>query len=422
MKNNDTSILVEQYKKNYLKLKVNLDEKFEDLKKIIENNLKKSVEVSSSINRIVIILNQALEGLNFVDIENESYQEKTIQKKIHDLVVLERKKNNFLTLFHNKKEVIPKEKIKKFLAIKNTNMQKKIDMLIKQYLNAQADLLANYIAYHHVLRHSESVREICSYYPDATFEILVLKRHEVCTYNNKGFGLKLDAGLNVFDSGDSKAQTYFELTLAQKIQSKQIHFLKKINLINHVHAIVSPVTRAFQTALYATFTNNIVDKVTIDNHFSEKQSNFRIFASGRASNDFSFVASLFTEAGYQNVNVMQALKINGESEREFKNRVQQAYNSIVTSILDNKQGMTMTFVVGHGNINRAFIAKLNSEHKINGLEMDSYLEFAFGDQYQFMIVRDNLNKIVTVEFIGKYDHYGDKIVQNENSLSATLKK
>ena len=89
----------------------------------------------------------------------------------------------------------PREHIKTMLNL-NQNIRSTIDPLIQLYLEAQCEFMANYVAYFNATQQIERINAMRSKFPNEKIEVLLLKRHEVCSNFNKGFGFNPDTGLD----------------------------------------------------------------------------------------------------------------------------------------------------------------------------------------------------------------------------------
>ena len=126
-------------------------------------------------------------------------------------------------------------------------------------------------------------------------------------------------------------QSTFELSAAQSVQSKQLALMKEHGDLSYVQLIVSPVARAYETAIHATFTSDLPDSTIIDNHFAEKQMNTTFVSSGRASRHASSVAKDFIEKKFKKVVPMEDFIIPKETDSDFESRLAIAYKRIMNA-------------------------------------------------------------------------------------------
>ena len=295
----------------------------------------------------------------------------------------------------------PREQIKAMLNTIGIDFRATIDPYINNYLIAQRDILANHIALHNVLEQADRIKQLRSKYPDAHLEIIILKRHEVCSDLHKGFGFNPDTGLDALHF--QKGQSAFELTTSKSVQNQQLFLMRKFGLIDRVEMTVSPVTRAYETALHATFSPDLVDSVTVDNHFAEAQMNTVMVSSGRAYRFASDVAKDFVQAGYKNVSAQEDFLIPGEDKISFYKRRNEACRRILSH--HETEGVTMKIIVGHGGMNNGLIDRLKHSIKDNNIP-NARRTLDFGGQYNLIIVRDNNQRIIALDDGGKTNRYG----------------
>lgn len=295
----------------------------------------------------------------------------------------------------------PREQMKAMLNTVGINLRETIDPYIEDYLTAQRDVLANHVAVHNALEQADRINQLRSKYPDGQVEIIILKRHEVCSDLHKGLGFNPDTGLDALHF--QKGQSAFELTTSKSVQNQQLLIMRKLGLIDRVEMTVSPVTRAYETALHATFSPDLVDSVTVDNHFAEAQMNTVMVSSGRAYRFASDVAKDFIQAGYKDVRAQEDFLIPGENKISFFQRRNEACKRMLFH--HETEGVTMKIIVGHGGMNNGLIDRLKTTIKDNNIP-NARRKLDFGGQYNLIIVRDENQRIITLDDGGKTNRYG----------------
>lgn len=356
--------------------------------------------IQERINSIFSILSSSIVNLSDVSADIHDYR-----SRLRSLVVLHdsMQPNMFSKLAKTGLFNNTREQIKGMLNGVHHNIRETIDPFINNYLAAQRDLLASYIAMHNALELSERMQEMRHKYPDAQLEIIILKRHEVCSDLHKGYGFNPDTGLDALHF--SHGQSEFELSTSKSVQNQQLQIMKKLGYIDRVEMIVSPVKRAYETALFATFSPEFVDKVTVDNYFAEEQMNTTLISSGRAYRLPSDVANDFVARGYRDVRHGKDFIIHGENKMSFLARRNEAVRRLLFSEIQKKSGVPMKIVVGHGGMNHGIMVYLKESIKNNNIP-PSPKKLDFGGQYSLIIAKDKDGHILALDDVGKMNRYG----------------
>lgn len=376
---------------------------------VLRSNLKtilgKRFETASQekINGILSILEKSVKNLPALSDDNIT----EFRERLKSLVTLyDSMQPRMLSkiakigLFYN-----PREKIKAVLNRTGVNFRTTIDPHINHYLETQRDVIANYIAVYNAFEQINRITKIQKEYTNAQLELLVLKRHEVCSDLHKGLGFNPDTGLDALHFPNK--QSVFALTAVKSVQNQQLLIMRKLGFIDRVEMIVSPVTRAYETALHATFSPAVVDCITVDNHFSEKQMNTTLISSGRAYRYASDVVNDFIKAGYTNVCAKENFFIEGENKTAFHQRLDKAYQRMlfIESNSEEQNKVTMKVIVGHGRMNNKLMAHLKKKIQNNNIP-DTLRKLDFGAQYNLILVKDKEQDIIALDDGGKMDRYG----------------
>lgn len=381
-----------------------LEKALYELKLALNSNLKtfsnpglSEAEIQERMTSILSMLTSPTQDLPKLDFTNVS----EFIKRLELLVELH---NSLQPHLVNKiVKIGVREKIKALLNIEHIDFRQTIEPYINFFLNAQRDFLAYYVALNNAQMQIQRIDAIKQQHPLAQIEIICLKRHEVCSDFHKGFGFNPDTGLDALHF--IGLQSLFELTISKSIQNQQLQLLKIQDYIHQVDLTVSPVTRACETALHATFDPENVDSITIDNHFSEEQMNTTLIASGRASRLASDIIREFHRFGYKNVLAKENFLIEGETKVSFTKRRNEAYKRMLSSVTDNKGLVIMKVIVGHGAMNNSLLFYLKHNVKNNNIPHE-HRRLNFGGQYNLILAKDEKQHIITVDDGGTINRYG----------------
>lgn len=356
--------------------------------------------IQERINSIFSILSSPIANVSDVRAEIHDYR-----IRLRSLVVLydSIQPNMFSKLAKTRLFSNPREQIKGMLNGAHHNIRETIDPFINNYLAAQRDLLASYIATHNALEQAERMREMSHKYPGAQLEMIILKRHEVCSDLHKGYGFNPDTGLDAlhFPHGQSE----FELSTSKSVQNQQLQIMKKLGHIDRVEMVVSPVKRAYETALFATFSLELVDNVTVDNYFAEEQMNTTLISSGRAYRLPSDVANDFVARGYRDVRHGKDFIIHGENKMSFLARRNEAVRRLLFSETRKQSGTQMKIIIGHGGMNHGIMVYLKESIKNNNIP-PILKKLDFGGHYSLIVAKDKDGHILALDDVGKVNRYG----------------
>lgn len=291
---------------------------------------------------------------------------------------------------------------------------------ISLYRGMQIKYLSNIIGMSSALELSEKVTDAESLKARSNLaEIVVLKRHEECSNVTKGFGLSLDADLDATRTDFARdytfvgaTQTLQDLYVAQQVQSARLRWMKNIWPEMCVEMTVSPVSRAVSTALYATFESfDVINKLTIDNNFSEQQHAITAVCSGRASHRPTEYERLFTAQGARMVCVGNNDLIQGETPNAFKTRVETAANGLLALNPNVINTLRLQLVVGHGAMNKSILETMKSTCPRNNIPLNTKLNF--GEEYWLVVLRDSEGNVNRINFCGIYSRNGQKRFENQ---------
>lgn len=408
--NSSASVMktLKQDEKNYysnaiLEWQKELEASRESLESALRSNMNtltspalSSEEVEDRIKKIMAILSAPTAGLPAMIADNVD----NLCKRLNELVDLY---GQLQPTYISKLGILssPRETIKSYLN--TVGIRETIDPGINAYLHVQSRLLAEHIAYFRALKQSEWVSQTQKSNPEASVDILMLHRHEVCSSLNKGLGLKEDAGLDAFTLGAS--QSNFSLNLAQHFKTQALLYFQLLQPIEKVELKVSPVARAYQTALYASFGPRVIDEVTVDPHYAEVQYNTTVIASGRASRPCSEIAVDFEKEGYS-ARSTEDFFILGENALSFMKRLNIAYNRIAGSKHSSKNSSNMRIVMGHGTMNMHLLKHLRYHTTSNNIPAEPpTLDFG---GYCFLLITRQDNRIIAVDYKGSFDRYGQQ--------------
>lgn len=284
--------------------------------------------------------------------------------------------------------------------LNTVGIRETIDPAINAYLYTQSRLLAEHIAYFRAVKQAEWVSKTKKSNPESSVEVLMLHRHEVCSSLNKGMGLKEDAGLDAITLGAS--QSNFDLKLTQHFKTTTLVYFKLFQSMENVEMKVSPVARAYQTGLYASFAPEVIDKVTVDPHYAEVQYDTTLIASGRASRLCSDIAADFAKEGYH-ASFTEDHFILGENGLSFMKRLNIAYGRIAGRKTNSPD---MHIVMGHGTMNMHLLKHFRYHIPSHNIPAEPpTLDFG---GYCFLLITRQDGRIVSVDYKGSFDRYGQQ--------------
>ncbi|MDX1837226.1 hypothetical protein DIZ81_06770 [Legionella taurinensis] len=398
-------VRVEQDKKNYypeaiVKWQKKLKDNKESLESALRSNMNtltnpalSSEEVEDRIKKIMAILAAPTSAMPEMIADNVD----DLCRRLNELVDLY---SQMQPSYISKIGILSslRETIKSHLN--TVGIRETIDPAINAYLHTQSRLLAEHIAYFRAVKQAEWVSQTQKSNPKASVEVLMLHRHEVCSTLNKGMGLKEDAGLDALTLGAS--QSNFNLNLAQHFKTTALHYFTLFQPMEKVEMKVSPVARAYQTGLYASFSPSVINEVTVDPHYAEVQYDTTFIASGRASRHCSDIAADFEKEGYR-AGFTEDHFILGENGLSFMKRLNIAYSRMVGKKTNSTD---MRIVMGHGTMNMHLLKHLRYHTASHNIPADPpTLDFG---GYCFLLITRQEDRIVSVDYKGSFDRYGQQ--------------
>ncbi|QRN04043.1 hypothetical protein GH742_09250 [Legionella sp. MW5194] len=407
-------VRIEQDKKNYYsEAIVQWHKELKDNKESLESALRSNIntltnpalsseEVEDRIKKIMAILAAPISAMPEMIADNVD----DLCRRLSDLVDLY---GQLQPSYISKLGILssPRETIKSHLN--TVGIRETIDPAINAYLHTQSRLLAEHIAYFRAVKQAEWVSQAKKSNPEASVEVLMLHRHEVCSTLNKGMGLKEDAGLDALTLGAS--QSNFDINLAQHFKTRALLYFKLFQPMKKVEMKVSPVARAYQTGLYASFSPTIIDKITVDPHYAEVQYNTTFIASGRASRLCSDIAADFKKEGYD-ASFTEDHFIQGEDGLSFMKRLNVAYNRMAGRKMN---APNMRIVMGHGTMNMHLLRHLRYHTQSHNIPAEPpTLDFG---GYCFLLIARQHGRIVSVDYKGSFDRYGQQ-AQEKKALTS----
>lgn len=297
-----------------------------------------------------------------------------------------------------------------------------IDMLI-EYKKMQIQSIAGIIGFTYATHLNEKLNEVANKHPDGLLELIVLKRHEVCSNLTKGFGFFKDADLDAtredFFSHVPMVgvkQTIEDLYAAQQTQTWMLDWLKVFGRAVYVDLRVSPVSRAVSTALCATYNLSNVNQMTFDSNMVEQQWPVKQICSGQPSRKPSeWVQYMKDNHGFEAVHIGNDELVSGETRLDFDVRVTHAKETILAPNPRVLSDLRLNITVAHGDVNKAIMneIRLASNFK-SDIPMDMQ-KLDYGEQYILVGVRHQQTKALTdLSYLGIYSPHGHRKVQVAN--------
>lgn len=242
-------------------------------------------------------------------------------------------------------------------------------------------------------------------------DLIILKRHEVCSNAAKGYGFSLDADLDALQGLGN--QSVMDLYSAEQVQTSFLVWLKEIYQESaYVNMNISPVSRAVSTAFHATYDVNLINEITFDNDFAEQQWSTPLICSGQASVKPSEYAERLKKCRFYAVNSGNDELFKGETTEHFNKRLGSAVEKSLTLSKQVGSNMSINITIGHGDMNKAILTKLFEKFNISS---DKVTKLGYGEQYILVAKRNSLeNALVSLEYLGIYNRHGCK---NSNEQS-----
>lgn len=388
---------IEQYEKKLNNHQENLKSALRSNMNTLTNPALSSEEIEDRVKKVMAILAAPVSAMPEIIAENVD----DLCRRLNDVVDLySQLQPSCLSklLSSNPREIIKSH-------LNTVGIRETIDPSVNEYLYSQSRLLAEHIAHFRAVKQSEWVLQTQQSNPEASVEVLMLHRHEVCSSLNKGLGLKEDAGLDAITLGAS--QSPFALSLAQHFKTRVLVYFKLLQPVNTVEMKVSPVARAYQTGLHGSFTAVVIDTVSIDPHYAEVQYDTTLIASGRASRPCSEIAEDFKKEGYK-ANATEDFFIQGENRLSFMKRLNIAYKRMVDRPL---HPLDMQIVIGHGTMNMHLLKHLRYHTASHNIPAEPPA-LDFGGYYFLLITRQD-DRMVAVDYKGSFERYGQQVQEKK---------
>lgn len=381
------------------------------------------------IEEVLAILNKNVEGDTPHNAVSEYQQQFKILEALHDGLAPKKTAKVTDTLFGSARESIKRilgvSGFKSFFSGKHSHFRK-LDDLMQDYVQAQVEIVAHKIAYKRACQQQEEIRAMQAKFPGAQVDMLVLKRHEVCTGGKKFIGANPNSGLNALSSNPligriQRAlgkQSQFDLKMIQSVQTQNTLYLKEMGLVDRVETYVSPVKRAEQTHEFASPRHEVVDLTVFNGALVEKSK----WPSGHAQTKPSVLSEVYRariRANTDRVKFQNDVLIGSESREELNERLGTVHKDVIQAFQkkETQPGTgsacgTLRIVVGHGAMDREILKFIKEHYKevFDGVDFSRNPEITldFGEQHNLLIARDTEGKILGVRFTGITTHYGEK--------------
>ncbi len=275
--------------------------------------------------------------------------------------------------------------------------------------NTAIQEITKLIAYKHAEKIIDDFAALKAENPDANIDIYMLKRHEVSTNAHKWFGFKKDTGLSAVDAVFKKAQTENDLLVSQMIHSATVEALKESGLVDHVTLSISPIRRAWQTAVRAVFRHDIPDQTEVNSDYAETKHGFAARNFARSSAVRSKKEGLLPamkELGGFSARFNDNAFVDVESDPKSQDaRVKKANETFFERPVRTKE-TSFNVLVAHGGVIGDMMDKLRKDDKVPNSIPPGKVKMDYGDFKIVCIARDKQGKVLAASGGGTYSRFG----------------
>ncbi len=306
------------------------------------------------------------------------------------------------------------------LVSKRTDLPKKANReQIYQNERHEAEIkhITHLIAWQNANRMIEDYAVLKAKHPDTDVDIdfYMLKRHEVSKNVHKGFGLRKDTGLTALDASMLTDQTKHHLEVSQMVHSAFAEALKAAGLISYVKQSISPIRRAWQTAVKAVFTSNIPDETEINSDYGETKHGFLPRNLARSSETDKSSGPAALKAGV--AGIFKKLTIDDNAFDDIKSDEKSQWDRVRGAVYrffggapsQHTEGNTFHVLVAHGGVVGDMVKQFDKESReaeVPSSIPPGKVKMDYGDFKMLLIARDKQGKMLEIAGGGSFTRSG----------------